>query len=182
MAKRRAHQGVLITVLVVLAVGAGAAAWWQSDTVLLCWGTVRGGQQTNLKAEQMFLVVAINLYRSTMKIDEGSPWPLTGDTSRNVLVATAPDGGTATINRVTGTVSIRRTINGLEVFDGICARSQQRRWCVFFQDNNEVARVAKLVSITDETWQVEQLNPARWKDLARSEWPHCHRIIWTHTA
>ena len=100
MAKRRApHRGVLITVLVVLGVGAGVAAWWQSDTVLLCQGTVRGGQQTNPKDEQMSLVVTINLYRSTMKIDEGSAWPLTGDTSRNVLVATAPDGS-ATINRM----------------------------------------------------------------------------------
>jgi hypothetical protein len=124
MAKRRApHRGVLITVLVVLGAGAGVAASWQSDTVLLCQGIVTGGQQT--KDEQMSLVVTINLCRSTMKIDEGSAWPLTGDTSRNVLVATAPDGS-ATINRITGTASIRRIINGLEVFDGICVRSQQR--------------------------------------------------------
>ena len=130
MAKRRApHRGVLITVLVVLGVGAGVAAWWQSDTVLVCRGTValiKGGQQTNPKDEQMSLVVTINLYRSTMKIDEGSAWPLSGDTSRNVLVAMAPDAGTATINRGTGTVSIRRIVNGLEVFDGTCVRSQQR--------------------------------------------------------
>jgi hypothetical protein len=127
MAKRSApHRGVLITVLVVLGVGAGIAAWWQSDTVLLCRGTVRGGQQTNPNDEQMSLVVTINLYRSTMKIDEGPAWPLTGDTSGNVLVAMSPGSGSATINRVTGTVSIRRIINGLEVFDGICVRSQQR--------------------------------------------------------
>jgi hypothetical protein len=126
MAKRSApRRGVLITVLVVLGVGAGVAAWWQSDTVLLCRGTVRGEQQTNPN-EQMSLVVTINLYRSTMKIDEGSAWPLTGDTSGNVLVAMSPGSGSATINRVTGTVSIRRIVNGLEVFDGTCVRSQQR--------------------------------------------------------
>src|SRR5690349_16662288 len=118
MTKRRTpRRGVLITVLVVLGVGAGVAAWWQSDTVLVCRGTValiKGGQQTNPKDERMSLVVTVNLYRNTMKIDQGSAWPLSGDTSSNVLVAMAPDGGTATINRVTGTVSIRRIVNGLE--------------------------------------------------------------------
>jgi hypothetical protein len=124
MAKGSApHRGVLVTVLVVLGVGAGVAAWWQSDTVLLCRGTVRGGHPND---EQMSLVVTINLYRGTMKIDEGSAWPLTGDTSGNVLVAMSPGAGSATINRVTGTVSIRRIVNGLEVFDGTCIRSQQR--------------------------------------------------------
>jgi hypothetical protein len=129
MAKRRApHRSVLITVLVVLGVGAGVAAWWQSDTVLVCRGTValiKGGQQANPKDEQMSLVVTINLYRSTMKIDEGSAWPLSGDTSRNVPVAMAADAGTASINRVTGTVSIRRTVDGLEVFDGTCVKAQR---------------------------------------------------------
>src|SRR5262249_38060565 len=130
MTKRRAPRpGVLMAVLMVLGVGAGVAAWWQSDTVLVCRRTValiKGGQQTNPKDERMSLVVTINLYRKTVKIDKSSAWPLSGDTSSDVLVAMAADGGTATINRVAGTASIRRIVNGLEVFDGTCVRSQQR--------------------------------------------------------
>jgi hypothetical protein len=130
MTKQGASQrGVLITVLVVLGVGAGVAAWWQSDTILVCRGTValiQGDQQTNPKDEPMSLVVTINFYRETMKIDDGSAWPLSGDTSGNVLVAMSPGAGSATLNRVTGTASINRIVGGLEVFTGTCVRSQQR--------------------------------------------------------
>jgi hypothetical protein len=66
-------------VLVVLGVGAGVAAWWGSDTVLACRGTValiQGGQQTNPKDEPKSLVVVLNLYRQTVKVDDGSEWPL----------------------------------------------------------------------------------------------------------
>ena len=41
MTKQRAEQLViLIIALVVLGIGAGVAAWWRSDTVLACRGTV----------------------------------------------------------------------------------------------------------------------------------------------
>jgi hypothetical protein len=119
---------VLITVLMVLGIGASVAAWWQSDTVLACRGTValiKGGQQTNPKDEPMSLVVTINLYRGMMKIDDGSAWPLSGDTSKDVLVAMSPVAGSATLNRVTGTASIRRIVDGLEVFSGTCVRAQR---------------------------------------------------------
>jgi hypothetical protein len=129
MTKRGVDQWrILTTIVVVLGVGAGVAAWWQSDTVLACRGTValiRGGQQTNPKDEPMSVVVAINLYRGTMKVDDNSAWPLSGDTSGDVLTAMSPVAGSATINRVTGTASIRRIVDGLEVFTGTCVRAQR---------------------------------------------------------
>ena len=75
MTKQVAAQwSFLIIVLVALGVGAGVATWWRSDTVLACRGTValiQGGQQANPKDEPMSLVVVINLYRQTMKVDDG---------------------------------------------------------------------------------------------------------------
>ena len=129
MTKQVAAQwSFLIIVLVALGVGAGVATWWRSDTVLACRGTValiQGGQQTNPKDEPMSLVVVINLYRQTMKVDDGSEWSLSGDTSRDVLVALSPGAGSATLNRVTGTASIHRIVDGLEIFTGTCVKAQR---------------------------------------------------------
>ena len=129
MTKQRADQRViLIIALVVLGIGAGVAAWWRSDTVLACRGTValiQGGQQTNPKDEPMSLVVTINLYRQTMKVDDGSEWPLSGDVSRDVLVAMSPGGGSAMLNRVTGAASIHRIVDGLDIFTGSCVKAQR---------------------------------------------------------
>ena len=114
--------------LVVLGVGAGVAAWWGSDTVLACRGTVAlilGGQQTNPKDEPKSLVVVLNLYRQTMKVDDGLEWPLSGDTSRDVLVAMSPNAGSVTLNRVTGAASIHRIVDGLEIFTGTCVKAQR---------------------------------------------------------
>jgi hypothetical protein len=86
---------------------------------------IQGGQQTNLKEEPVSLVVAVNLYRGTVKIDDDSEWPLSGDTSGNVLVAMGPNAGSATLNRVTGTASIHRIVGGLEVFTGTCVRTER---------------------------------------------------------
>jgi hypothetical protein len=123
-----AQWSLLITAPVVLGIGAGVAAWWRSDTVLVCRGTValiQGGQQTNPKEGSMSLVVAINLYRRTMKIDDDSDWPLSGDTSGNVLNAVGPSAGSATLNRVTGTASIHRIVGGFEMFTGTCVRAER---------------------------------------------------------
>ena len=129
MTKQGAPQWrILITVLVVLGVGASVAAWWGSDTVLACRGTVAlilGGQQTNPKDEPKSLVVVLNLYRQTVKVDDGSEWPLSGDTSRDVLVAMSPNAGSATLNRVTGAASIHRIVDGLEIFTGTCVKAQR---------------------------------------------------------
>ena len=130
---RMAKQGAagwsfLLTVPVILGIGAGVAAWWRSDTVLACRGTaalIQGGQQTNPKEELTSLVVTINLYRRTMKVDDDLEWPLSGDTSGNVLVAVGPDAGSATLNRVTGTASIHRVARGLEMFTGTCVRAER---------------------------------------------------------
>jgi hypothetical protein len=123
-----ARWSFLITVPVILGIGAAVAAWWRSDIVLACRGTaalVQGGQQTNPKEEPMSLVVAVNLYRRTVKIDDDPEWPMPGDTSGNVLVAVGPNAENATLNRVTGTASIHRIVGGLEVFTGACVRAER---------------------------------------------------------
>jgi hypothetical protein len=73
----------------------------------------------------MSRVVAINLYRGTMKVDGGSAWPLSGDTSGDVLVAMSPGVGSATLNRITGAASIHSIVDGLEVFTGTCVRAER---------------------------------------------------------
>jgi hypothetical protein len=73
----------------------------------------------------MSLVVTINLYRQTMKVDDGSEWPLSGDVSRDVLVAMSPGGGSAMLNRVTGAASIHRIVDGLDIFTGSCVKAQR---------------------------------------------------------
>jgi phage repressor protein C with HTH and peptisase S24 domain len=55
-------------------------------------------------------------------------------------------------------------------------------WCVFLRADRTTARVARLAGDPSaETWMVEQRNPLRIHELARSEWPYCHRIVGTHT-
>jgi hypothetical protein len=86
---------------------------------------IQGGQQTNPKDEPKSLVVVLNLYRQTVKVDDGSEWPLSGDTSRDVLVAMSPNAGSVTLNRVTGAASIHRIVDGLEIFTGTCVKAQR---------------------------------------------------------
>jgi hypothetical protein len=54
-------------------------------------------------------------------------------------------------------------------------------FCVFWRADWDRARVARLVGMSADTWHVEQLNPLRLDELARSEWPYAHRITGTYT-
>jgi hypothetical protein len=94
--------------LAAVALVFGLTACGESDVALSCWGTVAlivGGQQVNPKNEEYAISIAVDITKKTMRIDDVE-WPIFGDVSRTVIVALAPNRGTATLNRVTGAVSV----------------------------------------------------------------------------
>lgn len=60
---------------------------------------------------------------------------------------------------------------------------QTGKWCVFWRTNQRTAQVGVLVGMTDEAWHIHRYEsagigwrPTARQELARSDWPHCHRI------
>jgi hypothetical protein len=71
------------------------------------------------------IAVAVDLAKKIITID-GVGWPITGDASRETIVAMAPDKGSATLNRITGALNAHFIQNtGLKKFYGECKPAQK---------------------------------------------------------
>jgi hypothetical protein len=114
---------------VALAFGMVAASAAHAEEVLLsCWGTVeviQQGKQVNPVDEKYSIAVAVDIAKKTITID-GVRWPITGDASRETIVAMAPDKGSATLNRITGAVNVHFIEQtALKKFYGECKPAQK---------------------------------------------------------
>ncbi len=100
-----------------------------SDGLLLsCAGTVvlmQEGRQANPSDEKSSVSLRIDLERRSLKIDDREPWPIVSDLSDTIVVSMAEDKGSATLNRVTGAVSIHLMEFGLRLFTGSCNRAEK---------------------------------------------------------
>jgi hypothetical protein len=99
------------------------------DAVLLsCWGTVElieGGQQVNPRGEKTSVSIAVDVANKILTIDDVQ-WPISGDTSRSVIVSVDKNRGNATLNRITGAVDIHFIESDmLRIFIGECKPAQK---------------------------------------------------------
>jgi hypothetical protein len=113
-----------------IAVAVTRVAEAKADAVLLtCYGAInvmQGGKQTNPVDESYSLAITVDTANKSLTVNEDEPWPLSGDTSHNVIAAIGNNVGSATLNRVTGAVSIHTTGDyGLRIFRGICKPAQR---------------------------------------------------------
>jgi len=89
---------------------------------LSCWGTVeliQGGEQVNPKGEKSSLAVKIDLAAKTFGVDDET-WPILGDPSETVIVSMNEWRGSATLNRISGAISVHFLDYGLRIFRGVC--------------------------------------------------------------
>ena len=83
------------------------------------------GRQANPSDEKSSVSLRIDLERRSLKIDDREPWPIVSDLSDTIVVSMAEDKGSATLNRVTGAVSIHLMEFGLRLFTGSCNRAEK---------------------------------------------------------
>ena len=114
----------LTAFLAVLADGHANA----EQVLLSCWGTVeliQQGKQANSVNERSSLAVAVDLSRKLITINDVQ-WPLSGDASRETLVAMDPDKGSVSLNRITGAINVHFIeAPGLKLFYGECKPAQK---------------------------------------------------------
>jgi hypothetical protein len=100
-----------------------------TDGLLLsCAGTVvlmQEGRRANPKDEESSVSLRIDLEKRSLKIDDREPWPIVSDLSDTIVVSMAEDKGSATLNRVTGAISVHLMEYGLRLFTGSCKRAEK---------------------------------------------------------
>jgi mannose/fructose/N-acetylgalactosamine-specific phosphotransferase system component IIC len=121
----------MISKALILAIAFGLIACGEvrPDAVLLsCWGTVElieGGQQVNPRGEKTSVSIAVDVANKILTIDDVQ-WPISGDTSRSVIVSVDKNRGNATLNRITGAVDIHFIESDmLRIFIGECKPAQK---------------------------------------------------------
>jgi hypothetical protein len=96
-----------------LAFGLIASGEARADAVILsCWGTSRlvptvpvGKQAIEEKDESHSVSITVDIANKTLTINDDEPWPIKGDTSGTVILSIGEDKGSATLNRITGSVA-----------------------------------------------------------------------------
>jgi len=114
-----------VALAVALVASDGACA---EEVSLSCWGTValiQQGRQVNPVDEQSSLAVTVDVTKKTITIN-GVMWLIAGDASGDTIVSMDENKGSATLNRVTGAVSVHFIeYSGLKTFYGQCKPAQK---------------------------------------------------------
>src|SRR5580704_9163891 len=105
--------GVMLAAGPALAFGLIASGEARADAVILsCWGTSRlvptvpvGKQAIEEKDESHSVSITVDIANKTLTINDDEPWPIKGDTSGTVILSIGEDKGSATLNRITGSVA-----------------------------------------------------------------------------
>ena len=124
----------VVTAVLALTVCQIACEEARADAVFLsCWGTSRlvptvpaGKQAIEEKDESYPVSITVDIANKTLTISDDEPWPIKGDTSGTVILSIGEDKGSATLNRVTGSVAFHTFSNrGVQVFNGVCKPAQK---------------------------------------------------------
>jgi hypothetical protein len=99
-----------------------------ADIIMLsCGGTVeliQGGKQVNPRGEKSSLAVKVDLAAKTLGVDNET-WPILGDASETVIVSMNEWRGSATLNRISGAISVHFFDYGLRIFRGVCKPAER---------------------------------------------------------
>ena len=129
----RPSFAMLVAVL-ALAFGLSACFEARTDAVILsCWGTSRlvptvpeGKQAIEQKDDNYSVSIAVDTAKKPLRINDDQPWPIKGDASGTVVLYMGGEKGSATLNRVTGSVTFNAFgERGAQVFNGVCKPAQK---------------------------------------------------------
>lgn len=96
---------------------------------LACVGRVRllaSGRQVNPTEDRTSISISVDVEGKAFTMNGDETWPLSGNTSGDVIVAMSDSRGSATLNRITGAVSLHTIEStGLKIFEGTCRPAER---------------------------------------------------------
>ena len=117
---------ISIALATLFSVCGGATA---EPVILSCSGTIvliQAGKQVNPARDGYSVAITIDLSANTLTVNENDSWPLYGDTSHMTVTAIGTGKGSATLNRITGSIVLYMvTPEGFEKFRGGCKPAQK---------------------------------------------------------
>jgi hypothetical protein len=125
---------VMLAAVLALAFGLSACFDARTDAVILsCWGTSRlvptvpeGKQPIEQKDDNYSVSIAVDIAKKNLKINDDQAWPIKGDALGTVVAYSGGEKGSATLNRVTGSVNFNAfSERGAQVFNGVCKPAQK---------------------------------------------------------